>query len=153
DAAVKQILLAMNERQTFIIEDLDDNHLLIKQEMEYYVRKELEAEASRRYLPNLFRFIISYSWRRIHIAWKLETYASSSYSYDNHHRSRELSGWPLDAVCSSSSLSFVIMSNSWADVFKVSILGKESIHCGLHSVPYTIHTVISTTIVKLCSYR
>ncbi len=42
----------MNERQTFIIEDLDDNHLLIKQEMEYYVRKELEAEASRRYLPN-----------------------------------------------------------------------------------------------------
>ncbi|PBK88940.1 hypothetical protein ARMGADRAFT_889651, partial [Armillaria gallica] len=47
DAAVKQILLAMNERQTFIIEDLDDNHLLIKQEMEYYVRKELEAEASR----------------------------------------------------------------------------------------------------------
>ncbi|KAK0199824.1 hypothetical protein DFS33DRAFT_1245887, partial [Desarmillaria ectypa] len=49
DAAVKQILLAMNDRQTFIIEDLDDNHLLIKQEMEYYVRKELEAEASRRY--------------------------------------------------------------------------------------------------------
>ncbi|KAK0437822.1 hypothetical protein EV421DRAFT_1827073 [Armillaria borealis] len=84
DAAVKQILLAMNERQTFIIEDLDDNHLLIKQEMEYYVRKELEAEASRRYLPNLFRFTISYSWRRIRIAWRLETDASSSCSYDNH---------------------------------------------------------------------
>ncbi|PBK71467.1 nucleotide excision repair TFIIH subunit [Armillaria solidipes] len=47
DAAVKQILLAMNERQTFIIEDLDDNHLLIKQEMEYYVRKELEAELEK----------------------------------------------------------------------------------------------------------
>ncbi|KAK0216950.1 nucleotide excision repair TFIIH subunit [Armillaria novae-zelandiae] len=47
DAAVKQILLAMNERQTFIIEDLDDNHLLIKQEMEYYVRKELETELEK----------------------------------------------------------------------------------------------------------
>ncbi|SJL09238.1 probable Pentafunctional AROM polypeptide [Armillaria ostoyae] len=36
------------------------------------------------------------------------------------------------------------MSNSGADVFKVSILGKESIHCGFHLVPYIVHTVTST---------
>ncbi|KAK0475903.1 Shikimate dehydrogenase [Armillaria novae-zelandiae] len=35
------------------------------------------------------------------------------------------------------------MSNSGADVFKVSILGKESIHCGFHLVPYIVHTVTS----------
>ncbi len=36
----------MNERQSFIVEDLDDNHLLIKAEMEYTVRRELEIEVS-----------------------------------------------------------------------------------------------------------
>ncbi|KAK0444230.1 Shikimate dehydrogenase [Desarmillaria tabescens] len=36
------------------------------------------------------------------------------------------------------------MSNPEADVFKVSILGKESIHCGFHLVPYIVRTVIST---------
>ncbi len=36
------------------------------------------------------------------------------------------------------------MSNSGTDVFKVSILGKESIHCGFHLVPYIVHTVTST---------
>lgn len=30
------------------------------------------------------------------------------------------------------------------DVFKVSILGKESIHCGFHLIPYIAHTVLST---------
>lgn len=30
------------------------------------------------------------------------------------------------------------------DVFKVSILGKESIHCGFHLIPYIAETVIST---------
>jgi TFIIH basal transcription factor complex TTD-A subunit len=44
DPAVKQILLTMNERQTFIIEDLDDYHLVIKGDEEYRVRQELEAE-------------------------------------------------------------------------------------------------------------
>ncbi|PPQ80515.1 hypothetical protein CVT25_001545 [Psilocybe cyanescens] len=44
DPAVKQILLLMNERESFIIEDLDDNHLVIKAEQEYRVRKELESE-------------------------------------------------------------------------------------------------------------
>ncbi|KAF8874382.1 nucleotide excision repair, TFIIH, subunit [Mucidula mucida] len=47
DAAVKQILLSMNERQSFIVEDLDDNHLLIKAEMEYTVRRELEIELEK----------------------------------------------------------------------------------------------------------
>ncbi|KAF9042777.1 nucleotide excision repair TFIIH subunit [Hymenopellis radicata] len=47
DAAVKQILLAMNEKQFFIIDDLDDNHLLIKADMEYMVRRELEVELEK----------------------------------------------------------------------------------------------------------
>lgn len=31
-----------------------------------------------------------------------------------------------------------------ASIDKVSILGKDSIHCGFHLVPYIVHTVIST---------
>jgi len=33
---------------------------------------------------------------------------------------------------------------STADVQKVSILGKESIHCGFHLVPYIVKTVLDT---------
>ena len=44
DPAVKQILLAMNEKQSFIIEDLDDYHVVIKADDEYRVRKELDIE-------------------------------------------------------------------------------------------------------------
>ncbi|KAF9465914.1 hypothetical protein BDZ94DRAFT_1159132, partial [Collybia nuda] len=47
DPAVKQILLAMNERESFIIEDLDDYHLVIKADEEYRVRKELETELEK----------------------------------------------------------------------------------------------------------
>ena len=31
-----------------------------------------------------------------------------------------------------------------ADIQKVSILGKDSIHCGFHLVPYIVHTVLTT---------
>lgn len=34
----------MNEKENFIIEDLDEYHLVIKAEQEYRVRKELETE-------------------------------------------------------------------------------------------------------------
>ena len=44
DSAVKQILLTMNEKEGFIIEDLDDFHVVIKADDEYRVRRELEAE-------------------------------------------------------------------------------------------------------------
>lgn len=44
DAAVKQILLSLNEKQSFIIEDLDDFHVVIKADEEYRVRKQLENE-------------------------------------------------------------------------------------------------------------
>ncbi|TBU43183.1 nucleotide excision repair TFIIH subunit [Dichomitus squalens] len=47
DSAVKQILLTMNEKGSFIIEDLDDNHLVIKADEEYRVRRELEAELEK----------------------------------------------------------------------------------------------------------
>ena len=39
----------MNEQQSFIIEDLDDYHLVIKADEEYRVRKELEAEVRHKY--------------------------------------------------------------------------------------------------------
>lgn len=47
DPAVKQILLTMNEKESFIIEDLDDHHLVIKADEEYRVRKELEIEVRK----------------------------------------------------------------------------------------------------------
>lgn len=34
----------MNEKDPFIIEELDENHLIIKADEEYRVRKELEGE-------------------------------------------------------------------------------------------------------------
>ena len=34
----------MNEKQSFIIEDLDDYHVVIKADEEWRVRRELEAE-------------------------------------------------------------------------------------------------------------
>lgn len=43
---MKQILLTMNEKQSFIIEDLDDHHVVIKADEEWRVRRELEAEVS-----------------------------------------------------------------------------------------------------------
>ena len=52
DPAVKQILLLMNEKESFIIEDLDEYHLVIKAEQEYRVRKELEVEV--RYVQTKF---------------------------------------------------------------------------------------------------
>ncbi|KAG9315343.1 transcription factor TFIIH complex subunit Tfb5-domain-containing protein [Chiua virens] len=47
DSAVKQILLSMNERAPFIIEDLDDYHLIIKADEEYRARKELDTELEK----------------------------------------------------------------------------------------------------------
>lgn len=44
DSAVKQILLTMNDKQSFIIEDLDENHVVIKADEEWRVRLELESE-------------------------------------------------------------------------------------------------------------
>ncbi|KAI9566151.1 hypothetical protein HD554DRAFT_2026112, partial [Boletus coccyginus] len=47
DSAVKQILLSMNEKDPFIIEDMDEYHLIIKADEEYRVRKELEVELEK----------------------------------------------------------------------------------------------------------
>ncbi|KAH9944648.1 hypothetical protein B0H21DRAFT_694775 [Amylocystis lapponica] len=47
DSAVKQILLTMNDKQSFIIEDLDDNHVVIKADEEWRVRRDLEAELEK----------------------------------------------------------------------------------------------------------
>jgi pentafunctional AROM polypeptide len=34
--------------------------------------------------------------------------------------------------------------SAMADIYKVSILGKESIHCGFHLIPYIIRTVLDS---------
>ncbi|KAH9975507.1 hypothetical protein BGW80DRAFT_1169246 [Lactifluus volemus] len=49
DSAVKQILLTLDERpgQSFIIEDLDEFHLLIRSDEEQRVKRELEAELEK----------------------------------------------------------------------------------------------------------
>ncbi|KAJ7088606.1 hypothetical protein C8R44DRAFT_892671 [Mycena epipterygia] len=47
DPAVKEILISMNEKDSFIIEDLDDYHLVIKADEEYRVRRELEIELEK----------------------------------------------------------------------------------------------------------
>lgn len=56
DSAVKQILLSMNEKDPFIIEDLDEYHLIIKADEEYRVRKELEAEVRTPPSPRRYSF-------------------------------------------------------------------------------------------------
>jgi len=40
-------LLTMNERDNFIVEDLDDFHIIIKADEEYRVRKQLELELEK----------------------------------------------------------------------------------------------------------
>lgn len=73
---MKQILLTMNEKSSFIIEDLDDYHLVIKSDEEYRVRKELEAEV-RLTLPGTVDEAHTrhfHSWRRIPTAWRHNQY-------------------------------------------------------------------------------
>lgn len=66
DSAVKQILLSMNEKDPFIIEDLDEYHLIIKADEEYRVRKELEVEVRTHSSLRRHSFIL-FSWKRIRI--------------------------------------------------------------------------------------
>ena len=71
DSAVKQILLTMNEKDNFIVEDLDDFHIIIKADEEYRVRKQLELEvrcySKLRIQPNGAH--VSLSWRRTRTVW------------------------------------------------------------------------------------
>lgn len=62
----------MNEKKSFIIEDLDNHHLVVKADEEYRVREELSQEVSLTSLafsilanpPNPYS-----SWRKTHTAW------------------------------------------------------------------------------------
>lgn len=36
------------------------------------------------------------------------------------------------------------MSSTTEDILKISILGKEAIHCGFHLIPYIVRTVLAT---------
>jgi TFIIH basal transcription factor complex TTD-A subunit len=76
DSAVKQILLTLDERpgQSFIIEDLDEFHVLVRADEEQRVKRELEAEVCSPLHPAepfFFPDGDARSWRRIRIAWKL----------------------------------------------------------------------------------
>jgi TFIIH basal transcription factor complex TTD-A subunit len=67
----------MNEKETpgFIIDDLDDFHLLIKPEHEYRVRRELEAEVRHNDF-RIFTFTKQRPWTTIQLeknTYSLET--------------------------------------------------------------------------------
>jgi hypothetical protein len=44
DAAVKQIILTMNERTPIIVQDLDDTHILIRPESLEELKEQLEVQ-------------------------------------------------------------------------------------------------------------
>jgi TFIIH basal transcription factor complex TTD-A subunit len=52
--AVKQILLVKNQEQNFIIEDLDDYHLLIKSDEEERIRRMLDTEVVHSHLYGFY---------------------------------------------------------------------------------------------------
>ena len=61
----------MNERDNFIVEDLDDFHIIIKADEEYRVRKQLELEVrdpSKPCFPHNGAHV-SLSWRRTRTVW------------------------------------------------------------------------------------
>lgn len=67
DPAVKQILITMDAQQRFILEDLDDNHLVIKADEEFRVRRQLETEVrTKRYTHPWSNLIYVY----LHLAGK-----------------------------------------------------------------------------------
>ena len=49
----------MNERDNFIVEDLDDFHVIIKADEEYRVRKQLELEVRHYSIPTTWRLCFS----------------------------------------------------------------------------------------------
>lgn len=56
----------MNEKDPFVIEDLDDYHLVIKADEEYRVRRELEAEVRILMYLEIYLTRNCCSWRRTH---------------------------------------------------------------------------------------
>lgn len=60
----------MNEKKSFIIEDLDIHHLVIKADEEYRVREELGQEVSLNVSVALSILANpDSSWRKTHTAW------------------------------------------------------------------------------------
>ena len=59
----------MDEKQSFIIQDLDDNHILIKADEEERVRRELDAEVYLETTICLRYPHRGYSLREIRIVW------------------------------------------------------------------------------------
>ncbi|CEH18040.1 nucleotide excision repair tfiih subunit [Ceraceosorus bombacis] len=47
DPAVKQLILAINERVRFVIQDLDETHLLISTDKVEWMRIELDSELEK----------------------------------------------------------------------------------------------------------
>ena len=67
----------MNEKKSFIIEDLDSHHLVIKADEEYRVREELSQEVTSQPLspPSILANPDS-SWRKTRTAWNHDTLLS-----------------------------------------------------------------------------
>ena len=61
----------MNEKKSFIIEDLDSHHLVIKADEEYRVREELNQEVTSQplSLPLSILANLDSSWRKTHTVW------------------------------------------------------------------------------------
>ncbi|PWN99219.1 nucleotide excision repair, TFIIH, subunit [Tilletiopsis washingtonensis] len=47
DPAVKQLILQLNERMRFVIQDLDETHLLVSTDRVEWMRIELETELEK----------------------------------------------------------------------------------------------------------
>ena len=67
----------MNEKKSFIIEDLDSHHLVIKADEEYRVREELSQEVTSQPLspPSILANPDS-SWKKTRTAWNHDTLLS-----------------------------------------------------------------------------
>lgn len=48
DPPVKQLILVMNEERNFLIQDLDETHLLVSADSVEMIKEQLEEEVSRR---------------------------------------------------------------------------------------------------------
>lgn len=117
DSAVKQILVTLDEKpgQSFIIEDLDEFHVLVRADEEQRVRRELEAQVCPPFLSYTQPILRSFpdgdarSWRRIRIAWKLRCHWDLGPA--------KMSSLTLDSECTGPTGTRSIRPNRKSDLF------------------------------------
>lgn len=73
----------MNERDNFIVEDLDDFHVIIKADEEYRVRKQLELEVRRCFNPLFCQVALTFlSVGKEHVQFRITCALSDSTTND-----------------------------------------------------------------------